>query len=240
MCNNCGTKRSEMGPAYNNSSSNRYGRQYGYGGQGGYGSQGGYGGQQGSYNNFGMGQASRSYSGSGSNVKQIIVIIVFVIAALLGFLGYQAYCNTPQKLSLGDISVTVPQKVTKRTDSVFIDNEADVCEVYENRNMGFAYIKYDMSDFGLKESDGDTVKRLFLTAMEASFEKNLAGYKMKDSVNDHLRFYFTEDGEEYFSDLYVDVHNNAFYMYIAFCRESKENKYIGKFSTMYRSIDYNV
>ena len=74
--------------------------------------------------------------------------------------------------------------------------------------------------------------------MEETFEEELTGYRKKDSVNDHLRFYFTEQGEEYFCDMYVDTHNSKFYMYIAFCRESQQTKYVSKFSSMYSSIKY--
>ena len=253
MCLNCGTKRSEMGPAYNNAPSQQggYGRSYNSGGYGGtgYNNGGNYGaggsngyGTNNNYNSYGYNNTpqmnSPSAVRSANPNSKLIGIIVGVIVLLLAIGYFQYMYNTPYRETVGDISVTFPQRVSSSSDHIFNSTGADGGEFYSNRNMGFAYIKYDLGEFGLTDDDVKGLETLFINDMDAEFTAELDGYKRKDQVDDHLRFYFDDEGDSYFADMKVEVHDGSFYMYIAYCEKSKEKTYIAKFRKMYDSIEY--
>ena len=140
---------------------------------------------------------------------------------------------------MADITVTLPQHMSKGSDSVFIGSDADGGEYYSNNNVGFAYARYDVSDLGLEDEGLSDLKRLFIISMDETFKGELEGYKKKSNTDDLLKFYYTEDGEKYYSELQVGVNDGQVYMFIAFCKSNNETKFVGKFNTLFKSIKYN-
>ena len=259
-CKNCGTRRSEMGPAYNNTG---YGQQssYGYGGNTmnggqGYGNYGMNNGGQG-YGNYGMNGGGSGYGNYGMNssfdsgsytrkrsssipTTKLISILITVIIILVSILGYQIKYNSPQTESFGDITVTFPQKVEKKSSTIFGDVDAEDVTAYANRDMGFVYSKYEMSDLELGDGDEETYLNFMFPFMDAamSSDSEIKGYKKKDQLGNHMRFYFTDDGTDWFCDMMIDFEGDSCYMYYAYCNKKKENKFISKFRKMYDSIEY--
>ncbi|MBO4866191.1 MAG: hypothetical protein J5582_06410 [Ruminococcus sp.] len=244
-CKNCGTRRSEMGPAYNNnagySQQNSYG--YGYGGNGmnGYGGNTMNGGS--GYGNYGMNSSfgNNSYTRtqkSSPDVRKLILTLVAVLVFLLTFFVYQYNMNSEHKESFGDISITFPQKLKVETSSVFDSIDADDSHMYSNGKMRFAYIKKNTSALNLGKENNEALYNLIFTLMDSGFEKSLKNYKRKDQLDNHLRFYCDVDGENHFCDMMIDLRDDNCYMYIAYCRTENENKYISKFKKMYDSIEY--
>ncbi|MBQ8965813.1 zinc ribbon domain-containing protein [Ruminococcus sp.] len=241
MCKNCGTKRSEMGAAYNNPapSGSRYGGNYG-----GYGSNGGYGGNgygnNGSYGNMGMGQsASPVYHKNSGIGGKLIGLIVVIVMVLIGGVIYYVRNNTPVTQKVGDITVIFPQPLKKGTDRVFALTDADGGEFYHNNKLAFAYMKFDLEDLGMSSSDISGFESAFMTEMHEQFEHDLKGYQRKDQLGEHLRFYFTNEGTKFFADMKLENHDESLYMYITYCRASDEGKYITKMRKMFDSIKYN-
>ena len=262
MCKNCGTKRSEMGAAYNNPapSGSRYGGNYGgYGGNGygnnggyggnGYGNNGGYGGNgygnnygntNNGYGNMGMGQsASPVYHKNSGIGGKLIGIIVVIVMVLIGGVVYYVRNNTPVTQKVGDITVTFPQPLKKGTDTVFALTGSDGGEFYHNSRLAFAYMKFKLEDIGVSESDISGIESSFMTEMHNEFQHDLKGYERKDQIGEHLRFYFTSEGTKFFADMKLETHNENLYIYITYCRASDESKYITKMRKMFDSITYN-
>ena len=71
-----------------------------------------------------------------------------------------------------------------------------------------------------------------------SSDSEIKGYKKKDQLGNHMRFYFTDDGTDWFCDMMIDFEGDSCYMYYAYCNKKKENKFISKFRKMYDSIEY--
>lgn len=257
-CKNCGTRRAEMGPAYNNTG---YGQQssYGYGGNTmnggqGYGNYGMNNGGQG-YGNYGMNGGGSGYGNYGMNssfgnnsftrtrnnlvdTRKIITTIVVVIIFLLTFLVYQMNYNSEHKESFGDISITFPQKLSVESTSIFSDSDASDSYMYSNRNMRFAYLKYNLGNLSMKNENKEELYNIIFPLMGSMLEKKLDNYKKKDQLDNHLRFYYDDEGDTYFCDMMLDLKDDTYYMYVAYCRSENENKFISKFKKMYDSIEY--
>ena len=252
FCNNCGTKRTEMGAAYNQTTvQNSYGTGYGSNANNTYNSPYGqtnsynnnYNAQNNSnYNGFGMNSSPTRTISSGNDPRKIIITIVMVIVLLITVFGYRTYTNSPKEVRMADITITLPQHMKKQSSSIYSDAEADGGEFYLNNNVGFAYLKYDMKDLGFDDETGDALKKLFITTMDTTFAATnggLSGYEKIDQVDDHLRFYFTESGERFYSDMKIDVHDGEIYMFVVYCKRISENRFVGKFRTMYDTLEYN-
>jgi hypothetical protein len=270
VCGNCGTRRSEMGPAYNNSG---YPQQngYGYGGNTmnggqGYGNYGMNGGNQGygnygmnngnqGYGNYGMNNGNQGYGNYGMNqsfgnnsftatrtssfnARKTILTIIAVIVFLLTFLGYEMSYNSEHKETIGDISITFPQKLKQEKDSVFADSDAKDTYIYSNRSMKFGYLKYNLGAFSMKNQDTEEMYNKIMPLMDTLLEKKLDNYKKKDQLDNHLRFYFDDEGDNYFCDMMIDLKDDCYYMYVAYCYSKNENKFVSKFRKMYDSIEY--
>ena len=248
FCSNCGTKRAEMGAAYNNTQpSQNYGgmARNGYGNANNYGNtnayQNGYGNTNAYQNGYGMNNTMAPVRTSGTKMgpKNILVLAIAAIMVVFCVFGYSSYINTPQKVNMADITVTLPQRMSKQSSSVFADSDADGGEFYMNRKVGFAYLKYSVGELGLDEGDLDGLENLFIRIMTETFENSLEGYEKKDQLGDLLRFYFTESGHQFFSDMKIEVHGNEIYMFVVYCKRADEDKFQSKFTTMYNTIEFN-
>ncbi|MCR5541319.1 MAG: zinc ribbon domain-containing protein [Ruminococcus sp.] len=243
-CKNCGTRRAEMGAAYNNQQNG-----YGYGGNTMNGGQG--------YGNYGMNNGGSGYGNYGMNssfgndsftrtrtksfsATKLISFLITLIVIMVVIMARQIKYNTPQTETVGDITVTFPQQVEKRSSTVFSDVDALDVTAYANRDMGFVYSKYDKKDFELKDGDEEAYLNFIFPFMDAamSADDRIKGYKKKDQVGNHMRFNFTEDDNDWFCDMMIDFEGDSYYMYYAYCDADKENKYISKFRKMYDSIEY--
>lgn len=261
VCSNCGTKRSEMGPAYNGAArpaqtnsygggnagyGNSYGNQsYGngsYGNQGygnsGYGNQG-YGNGMGLPPAQGMGNSmSPGYlrqSRGGNNTVAVIIAVVVVIVVAVGAIFMN---NRPHKEDMGNFTVTLPERMKKGSDSVFVQSDAVNGGEYLSNKMGFAYMEYDLSELGFSKKDMKNLDKEFLAELQKSFKMGLSGYKLKDSTDDVLRFYFNQKGKTYFTTVTVKMHDDSLYMFVAYCEEKNESKYVMKFREIFQSIKF--
>ncbi len=249
-CKNCGTRRAEMGAAYNNQQNS-----YGYGGNQGYGNYGMNGGGQG-YGNYGMNNSGSGYGNYGmdqsfgnssftrtqsrsADPRKLILTLVAVLVLLLTFFVYQMNYNSEHKESFGDISITFPQKLKADTTSVFDGIGADESYTYSNRNMKFACLKKNFGVFSLKNENKEEMYNLIFPVLNENYEKSMKNYEKKDQVDNHLRFYCDIDGEKNFCDMMIDLKDEDCYVYIACCEAENENKFISKFRKMYNSIEYN-
>lgn len=244
FCANCGTKRAEMGAAYNNTqSSPNYGStngmyKNGYGNANNYGNTNNY--QQGYGMNSRPAAPVRTMNtGMQLDGKKTMALVILAVMILFGALAYTKYINTPQKVRMADVTITLPQRMKKQSSSVFSDSDADGGEFYMNRKVGFAYLKYNIGELDLEDKDVDGLENLFIRLMQSSFEESLDGYEMKDREDDRLRFYFTESGNRFYSDMKIDLHGEDMYMYVVYCKREDENKFVTKFRTMYETIEYN-
>lgn len=249
VCSNCGTKRSEMGPAYNGAAQPSGQNNYGGGSYGGgnYGN-GSYGNGNFGNGNFGNGggMGMPPAQGMGMNAggfqrrsggNQIVAVIIALVV-LLGVAGAVIFNSRPHKEDLGDFSVTFPERLKKDPDSVFAGSLSSDGEAYSNNKMGFAYMKYDLDELGVDASKRDGLEEDFLTVLNASFSAGLKEYSRKDQLNGNLRFTFSDGETRYFTVVNVKVHNEGLYVFMAYCNEENESKYIMKFREMLDSIDF--
>jgi hypothetical protein len=239
VCGNCGTRRSEMGPAYNGmggpSQQNSY--NYGYGGNTMNGGSPGYG----NYNSYGMDSTSGSYTRTRSASQtsgKLIGAIVVVILVMIGYLFYDVSYNSAHTESFGDITITFPQKVERESTSIFSDTDATDSAIYSNKGMRFAYLKYSFGDTSLENENLEKVQDLLMSTMDSVLDKKLTNYRKKDQVDNHIRFYFMDEDKTWFCDMMLELKSDSYYMYVAYCNSRNENKYASKFKKMYDSIEY--
>lgn len=258
-CQYCGTRRSEMGPAFNNQPNTvNYGNANNYSNNAGYGQQGGYGsanygnadnygntanyGQPNSYGmgygmnaprNSGSGFASRALMNPLGTIKKIRLITSLI--CILIFIGVFLYRNVfmmrDVKKDFDDFSVTFPQVLKEDKTSTFNDNDAEESAVYSNNNIAFAYVKYDMSG---SDVDAET----FVEYMDISLKSGLDDYDQIKLVGDKLYFYFSEDDENYYSLLTAEKKDDELYMFIGYCLKSEESKYSSQVGKMIQSIKF--
>lgn len=263
MCTNCGTRRSEMGPAYNRPAQPAQPVQNSYGDQGGsygsnYGNSGNsenMGGNVGNYSNYGMDDSNAPYNNTGKRGRaynpiaesrylrrykyRLIGGLITIIILLVSNCSNALFVNRKQTVNTGDFSVTLPQRMKEDSGSAFMNSDADNGKVYSNKNMAFAYIKYSMKEFGLTASDLNGLEEEFLTDLDKEFSNGLSGYSPKSKMLGYLTFYFTEDGTKYYADLTVEAHGTDLYMFVAYCKADDETKYNTFFRRMFKSIEYN-
>lgn len=288
MCTNCGTRRSEMGPAYNrpaqNSRTGGYGGNYGntgYNNGGNYGNTGynngsnygntgynngsnygntGYndGSNYGNTNSYGSGMG---YSSEGTTYRsgtnrssgffkgfmdtwhrrrmrsRLISLVIIIVISIFSGIG-SLINNRENTKDLGSFSITFPQRMKEKTSSVFFDPKTDDGALYAGKNVAFAYLKTDLSEFELTASDKSMLLDAYMSTLDQEFRKGLSGYTRKDEVNGMLRFYFNDDGNRFFSVVKPEIHGDDLYMFVAYCKESEQGKYAVKINRMLESIKF--
>ncbi len=236
ICNNCGTKVSEMGGNFGTSQNNGYGGM-GYSNQS-FGSQG--------FNDqsFGTQSFGKAKSSNGMSLT-VIKIVVLVIALLAGlFVGFYRDSVT-KTFDMDGFSIKLPMSM-KLSDSrnkyslglESSDTDA-MAKSYSNNKIEFAYIRYDLSSEQYKGVLDTVSEEDFAELMEAMMGASLKNYHKVSLSGGTMKFTFdNEDGENGYVEMRVMKSKDAIYLMICICDNSKRSKYSSKFSTYLNSIKF--
>ena len=222
-CRNCGVRRSEMGINYNSPSQNMM---YSTNNSGC------------GINNFGNLNAAAPKIRRTIKTVHIVTSVIMILVTVGCFLYRNVYLTRSVTEDLGDFTVTFPNVMKENKSSPFLNLEADKCAVYSNQKLAFAYAKFDISDYELTESELAELEEQYISDMDAACENGLENYRKKDIIKNTLRFYFTENNENYFSVMRGDTNNDAMYLFVAYCLEKDENNYTVKMRSMLDSIKF--
>ena len=260
MCSACGTKRSEMGPAFNNAggAANSYGSTNNYGSTGGYGNYGNannYGntnnyGNYGNTNNYGNNFGRQNSFGGGAGTREaqrahrvastlstrtmirLIALLVVIVVAIFGKIN-----SRPVTKDFGDFTATVPSSLKEDNDDLFNDNDGVDSGCYRCSDYYFAFIKYDMSE-ALEESTGDSLEKLFVSTMDSSLSTGLDSYHKDLLMDNMLRFDFRDEGEKYHAIIKGKCHGKALYMLVVYCTDKNANSRRTKMARMLDTIKF--
>lgn len=253
-CPKCYTKRSEMGPAYNNNN-NGYGGGYGnnyntgYGGQNSGYSNNSYGnnsyntgynqnyGNTSNYNGLGTGSSlSRANygSGSGSRIAAIILIIILAFAAVFWiFIRPSMF----KKFDMGTFTVELPMDC--REDSTGLGsslNGLGEAKGFTNDDLGFAYARLNLGNEAAMQQLRDQKDNLI--DMLDTVYSSQKGYTKISSTLDTLEFRYYQGGTEVFCRMKILFEGNDMYAVICVCNASDQTKISPKFSRIMNSIKF--
>lgn len=255
-CSKCFTKRSEMGPAYNNNGSNGYGNNYGGNGYGnsGYQNNNGYGTSYntsyGSTNNYGssnglggtgnydgMGYSSTGVkTGSRNQVITIILVIVFVLTA-----GYVLFIKPSmfKSFDMGDFSVSLPSNCTASNSTDLDLSEMGDAKAYKNRDMEFAYLHIDLASMGIGSDQMGLFNTLLMSQIDTTFNSMYNGYMNLGQTDDMVKFKFINDNNvTAYVEMKMIYENDGVYMVICICDEGDRSKMEEKFTRVFNSIKF--
>lgn len=274
-CSRCFTKRSEMGPAYNNNGgyggssyqsggygNNGYGNNsYGnnsYGntgyGNGGYDNSGnqnnGYGTSYntsyGSTNNYGSANGMGNYGGMGytsagtkvSNPKNLVIVIM-VVVVFVGAAVYSIFIkpNTFKTFDTGDYTVSLPVNCTK-TDSMELDLRGlGEAVAYQNGDMWYESIHMNLNILGVTENQVDIFKDEFVKELNQNLRSRYPGYTNKGSTDNMLKFSFNKAGTPMYVEMKLIFEGKDMYVAICMCTDKDAGRMKPKFSKVFNSID---
>ncbi|MBR1863189.1 MAG: zinc ribbon domain-containing protein [Ruminococcus sp.] len=244
ICNNCGTKVSEMGPAFGQSQ-NSYGSNtqggYSYGNNNSYGYGSGLGDT--SYNGgFGANSIppSRSRGLMNGDTGRLIGFIVALVV-VLGVLFVPKFMM--KNFKIGDITVKLPMNC-KETTSMFDSlTGMDGAHTYGNRDLQFCYIKYDLSDIAddmnsMSEDEIKETEEAYVQVLMAMMG-TLDNYKEKSVSANRAKFSYNDSkSAKTYVDMKAVLKKDGMYLLICMCDDADSGKLSSKFNKIFDSVTF--